>query len=107
MTHSFLAAAGTVPQQANMSVPTGVGISATVLAAVILGGLAWYNMKHKGMKKGHLALGVALGIAIGGGLVGQLVHQGFDTTGSTAASIVTNIGGNGAQAGTGQNTAGN
>jgi hypothetical protein len=59
-------------------------------AALLLGGLIWYAVKHRGHRWGWMVVGVAMGTFIGSGSIGQMVHN---TVGQLLASAINSIGG--------------
>jgi hypothetical protein len=67
--------------------PTGVTDGT---AALILGGLIWYAVKHKGHKWGWMVIGIAMGTFMGSGSIGVMIHS---TVGQLLASAINSIGG--------------
>lgn len=59
-------------------------------AALILGGLIWYAVRHKGHKWGWMVVGVAMGTFMGSGSIGVMIHT---TVGQLLASAINSISG--------------
>lgn len=76
-------APASMPEVSTTGVTNGV-------AALILGGLIWYAVKHKGHKWGWMFVGVAMGTFIGAGSFGVMI-QG--TVGQLLASAINSLGG--------------
>ncbi|MBC3844717.1 hypothetical protein GXW82_44490 [Streptacidiphilus sp. 4-A2] len=89
---------GTVAQLADMpqqqvqldSTVTGGDNVGSGVAVVVLGGLCWYAIKHKGHTWLWMIIAVAMGTFLGASSFGVLIH---DTFGQLLNSVITSVSG--------------
>ena len=87
---STVAQLAEMPQQVQLdSSVSGTGVTDGV-AALFLGCLIWYAVKHKNHSWGWMVVGVAMGTFIGAGSIGVMIH---DTVGQLLASAINSLGG--------------
>jgi hypothetical protein len=74
-------------QTAQLTSVSGSGVS-DGMAALILGGVIWYAVKHKGHHWGWMIAGVTLGTFVGSGSLGVALHNTFGSLIGSAANAL-------------------